>query len=405
MATGRSKPLYIALILMSASSLAAAQAQAATFKTLTCTHMDVKVNHAPLIGIEDMAYDPQTERLYLSAYDRRKVARELKAGQTSLSGGGIFALNPASLEPVPLRGDIQAISVLESVRESGREFGNFSGKISGKARPLENTIRPHGMSLSRHGPALKLSFIERFFNGEGLVPRLLTLIDNGAEGRDDGSQDSWVLSAQGSLPCAANDMIIMRDGTHIISSDHKACTVRGQRRENIFFPKRAYVRFENEAGLSLELGGLSFANGVALSADESLLYVAETRKKRLSVYDMRPLKSGELPTLERYIHLPGGPDNLTLGMDGYVYAALHTHLMRFGLFRAGGAASASSRVARVSPSGEVEIFDMAKNILSGVTVAVPIGSKLWLGAAYDQGLAICDLPPVTAKNQYKRDVP
>jgi sugar lactone lactonase YvrE len=66
--------------------------------------------------------------------------------------------------------------------------------------------------------------------------------------------------------------------------------------------------------------GLRFANGVALSADESALVVAETTACRVSTYPLTGSGVGEpVPLIE---HLPGYPDNISLAPDGRIWVAL-----------------------------------------------------------------------------------
>lgn len=68
------------------------------------------------------------------------------------------------------------------------------------------------------------------------------------------------------------------------------------------------------------LGGLEFANGVALAADESWVAVAETGAARVR----RVWLSGERAgTAEVFVDdLPGHPDNIALGSDGLLWITL-----------------------------------------------------------------------------------
>lgn len=66
--------------------------------------------------------------------------------------------------------------------------------------------------------------------------------------------------------------------------------------------------------------GLRFANGVALSADESALVVAETTACRVSMYPLTGFGVGEpVPVIE---NLPGYPDNISTAPDGRIWVAL-----------------------------------------------------------------------------------
>lgn len=76
--------------------------------------------------------------------------------------------------------------------------------------------------------------------------------------------------------------------------------------------------------------GLSFANGVALSADERTLFVNETGQYRIwkvsvaaSQLDLAPLvKTGSAEASVLFDNLPGYPDNLMRGLDGRIWVGL-----------------------------------------------------------------------------------
>lgn len=72
-------------------------------------------------------------------------------------------------------------------------------------------------------------------------------------------------------------------------------------------------------------GGLSFANGIALSADEKSLFVAETGKYRIWKIDAAAadldLLGGPVAGASVLLDaLPGYPDNLMRGLDGRIWA-------------------------------------------------------------------------------------
>ncbi|MCA9985661.1 MAG: strictosidine synthase family protein [Anaerolineales bacterium] len=72
--------------------------------------------------------------------------------------------------------------------------------------------------------------------------------------------------------------------------------------------------------LYLLLEGLYFANGVALSADESFLLINETSRYRIRRYWLKGPRAGED---EIFIdNLPGFPDNLSRGPSGLFWCAL-----------------------------------------------------------------------------------
>ncbi len=70
----------------------------------------------------------------------------------------------------------------------------------------------------------------------------------------------------------------------------------------------------------IALEGLHFANGVALSKDESFVLVAETYRYRIQKYWLKGSKAGQTELFAD--NLPGYPDNITRAPDGGFWVAL-----------------------------------------------------------------------------------
>jgi gluconolactonase len=70
--------------------------------------------------------------------------------------------------------------------------------------------------------------------------------------------------------------------------------------------------------VSMVATGLAFANGIALSEDESELFVAETITKRILSIDLK--KEGG-PEMFAQMHGGVGPDGIAFGADGNLYVA------------------------------------------------------------------------------------
>lgn len=81
------------------------------------------------------------------------------------------------------------------------------------------------------------------------------------------------------------------------------------------------LRRDPDGTTTTVLAGLQFANGVALSADESALFVAET-----GAYSVRRLdldaRGGPGQAINVEPALPGFPDNLSTGPDGRIWVAV-----------------------------------------------------------------------------------
>ena len=80
------------------------------------------------------------------------------------------------------------------------------------------------------------------------------------------------------------------------------------------------LRWSPDGTTEVLLGGLAFANGVALAADESHVLIAETAAYRIRRLWLSGPRAGESEILVN--NLPGFPDNLSTGSAGRTWVAL-----------------------------------------------------------------------------------
>jgi sugar lactone lactonase YvrE len=152
------------------------------------------------------------------------------------------------------------------------------------------------------------------------------------------------------------------------------------------------------------LDGLQFANGVALSADESYVAVAETGS-----YQVRRvwLESGESDVLVD--NLPGIPDNMSTGDDGLIWVALVTprnpvldRTARYPVLRKATWALPQAMLTKfeVRTTWVVAVDDTGR-IVHDLQTSAPgyhmvtgvrqHDGKLYLGSLREQGIAVIDL--------------
>lgn len=77
------------------------------------------------------------------------------------------------------------------------------------------------------------------------------------------------------------------------------------------------LRRDSDGKVSVLVDGLKFANGVALSADESFVAVAETGGYRVLRYFLKGSRAGTQDVLIENLH--GFPDNIARGSDGLIW--------------------------------------------------------------------------------------
>ena len=324
------------------------QNTAVDYPVLSCERHNIMHDRQVIIGVEDMAYDAQQNHIYISAYDRRHHA-----------DGGLYRLSP-------------------------HDMGNIE-----KLKTPTPVQYPHGISLTRDGKTVSLNVIDRDLSDPKKISASLRHFTWG-DGTPEIIEDTTLPKTADSL-CNANDVVVS-DGQYFITSDHQSCRYSGRKRENVFQANSAHLLsfdLAKDAAIETIIPKLYFANGIALSQDH--IYIAETRKKRLSIYDQ---------TTERLKHridiaLAGGPDNLTVTEDGDLWAALHPSLMTFATYRAGWRQNAPSRVSRIKTNRQdgsnIKTYDIPSHIISGATVALQVDNTLFLGAAFDTAIASCEL--------------
>ncbi|WP_328370010.1 SMP-30/gluconolactonase/LRE family protein [Streptomyces sp. NBC_00445] len=157
------------------------------------------------------------------------------------------------------------------------------------------------------------------------------------------------------------------------------------------------------------LEGLQFANGLAVSGDESFLVVAETGACRLTRYWLAGPKAGHSEPFAE--HLPGMPDNLwRAGPDGPMWVSLAgPRVPPLDLFHRATPAvrRAAARLAVRAPYrptawAGVLAFDDEGTVLHHltrrrsrfrmVTSVCETDGHLILGSLWERGVAVCEAP-------------
>jgi gluconolactonase len=127
---------------------------------------------------------------------------------------------------------------------------------------------------------------------------------------------------QGSELNSPNDIVIKSDGAIYFSDP-----TFGRIREDVGIPRpltldfRGVYRIAPDGGLSLVVRDFEQPNGLCFSLDERRLYINDTPKKHIRVFDVRSdgtLENGRVFG-ETTGDAPGMPDGMKLDRDGHVY--------------------------------------------------------------------------------------
>lgn len=171
------------------------------------------------------------------------------------------------------------------------------------------------------------------------------------------------------------------------------------------------LRYDVATGeASLVRGDLAFANGVALSADESVLFVNETGLYRVLTLQVAGPKAGQWGVL--IDELPGFPDNIETGRDGTLWLGLvvprnalldgmsDKPWLRKVVFRLPALirpkAASYGHLLALSEAGEVLQDLQSEQAYTHVTGAVHTGSTLFVTSLTEPTLGRMQLPAPNA---------
>lgn len=290
----------------------------------------------PIVGAEDLAYDPARRRVLVSAYDR------LAAERGDPPGGGLYALPEATLGSATRLPPIL----------------------------LEKGVAPHGIDIADG----KLAVVERRYAGDAPPQVSIGLYDLQANRLAAVVRDTRL--------CRANDLVLLPGPALEVTLDRGPCTQGKPSGDG----RVAEIVWPDGPGARVDIleDDLRFPNGIAAVGSD--IVVADTRAQALRM----------LGSTARRV-LPGGPDNITRDSAGRLVVALHPSLLRFGLHRYGWPLGdhAPSRILRTdfrTGASELLFDDPDGTTWSGATVGLVIGSALLLGSVREQGLLVCPMP-------------
>ena len=138
---------------------------------------------------------------------------------------------------------------------------------------------------------------------------------------DTGSLSVLVDEVDGERMLLCDNAAVARDGTVYFSDSSRRFTLAHWRADLMEHSGTGRLLRRDPTGrVEVLLSGLQFANGVALSGDESFVAVAETGAYRVTRLWLTGPRAGQTDTLVD--NLPGFPDNLSTGSNGLLWIAI-----------------------------------------------------------------------------------
>lgn len=137
----------------------------------------------------------------------------------------------------------------------------------------------------------------------------------------DGSVEEILAEVDGVAMKFCNNAAIAADGTIWFSDSSTQFGIEKWKDDFVQNTRTGrLLRRDPDGTVSTVLGGLAFANGVALAADESFVVVAETAARTVVRHWLTEERKGLRDKL--CSDLPGYPDNIARGSDGLIWVTL-----------------------------------------------------------------------------------
>ncbi|HEY0001464.1 MAG TPA: SMP-30/gluconolactonase/LRE family protein, partial [Actinoplanes sp.] len=225
---------------------------------------------------------------------------------------------------------------------------------------------------------------------------------------DGGTVESLVDAVDGVVMRFCNNAAVAGDGTIFFSDSSTVHPIDEWKAEMVEVTCTGrLVRRDPGGRVDVLAGGLAFANGVALAADESFVAVAETAARTVVRYWLTGSRAGTKDFL--VADLPGYPDNISRGSDALIWVTIASprdpvveRLQRAPMWlrrqvtripeALQPAPKRTVRVQAYAADGRL-VHDLAVEHPAGFHMATGVrehGGRVWLGSLHEPAVAVLD---------------
>jgi arylesterase/paraoxonase len=301
------------------------------------------VAEIPLPGPEDLTIDYESGLMFISSFDRAGDVR----GEDPTGGIFLLDLNTPNYEPLRLDDGL------------GKGF------------------HPHGIHLLKIDSITSRLLVVNHQNGKHTI-ELFEFI------RDD--HFAHLRTFKDPLIVSPNDIVAMDADRFYFTNDHGKTEGLGLLAENYLgLPFSGVVYFDGETFREVA-DGISYANGIT-HKDHKQLLVASPRKFKLLTYDILPdgslSKTGEQ-------EMSSGIDNLEWDKEGNLWTGAHPNLLRFAAYAKLKKTTSPSEIIKISNGQMSSIYLNDGTEISGSTIAVPFGNRVFVGNVMDEKILVIE---------------
>lgn len=297
-------------------------------------------------GTEDVTIDPEINVAFISADDRRATF----AGAPVQ--GGVYVMRLDGTDRV--------------MKASPDSFGEF---------------HPHGISLWRGDDGRKRLFAINHTINDGDKVEVFDVGLGGALMHVD-----TITFPEMTSP---NDIVGVGPRSFYVTNDKGF-------KEGLMSTLEAYLAlpfsslayFDGQDG-KIAARGLTYANGINVTADGKTLYATEFLARKVSVFDRDPA-SGAL-TKKKSIRVNTGPDNVEIAADGALWIGGHSKVFDFLKHAEDPKAIAPSHIIRVNPETGLkeDMLIDTTGAINGSSVGAVWDNLLIVGAVFDDHVMVC----------------
>ncbi len=250
---------------------------------------------------------------------------------------------------------------------------------------LEIDFHPHGISFYRDANTMEASLLVVNHRREGHFVEVFDWTAGALKLRE---------SITDPLFTNPNDLAATGPRSFYVTISHGSRGRWGRALEEYLQLARAYVAYFDGTSARIVAAGLAFANGVNISPDGNLVYVAASVGRTISVYDRTPA-NGALK-LKYVIDAGTGVDNIEVDGEGNLWVGAHPRLLTFTRYARDPSRIAPSQVVKVTffTGDNFQLEDVYINNgeqLSASSVAALYDHRLLIGSVFDPRFLVCSI--------------
>ncbi|WP_300388552.1 SMP-30/gluconolactonase/LRE family protein [uncultured Nocardioides sp.] len=225
---------------------------------------------------------------------------------------------------------------------------------------------------------------------------------------DTGAVERLLAEVDGTAMVFTNNAAIGSDGTTWFSDSSRHYGIERWKDDFVQDTRSGrLLSLAPDGTVTTVLDGLAFANGVALSADESFVVVAETRARTLVRRWLTGDRAGTRDLLAG--DLPGYPDNIARGSDGLIWVSIASPVdpvvERLGSAPMWARKAVTRIPERLQPKPahtcRVQAYDDEGRLVHDLDLDTPDfhmvtgvrehEGRVWLGSLHEPAVAVVDL--------------